>query len=160
MKLRHYLLAVCALTVTTSLAQVQSSIELRVVAQREVEVTTDAGTREYRLIPAIEVRPGEEVVYTIFFKNVGDLPATDIVIDDPIPAQMYLKAGTVFGPGTDVSYSVDGGKSFAKSGALAVVDQGVAREARPEEYTHIRWIFRDTLKPGDENIVGFRAILR
>ncbi|MDH3715177.1 MAG: hypothetical protein OET44_15185 [Gammaproteobacteria bacterium] len=160
MKLGHYLLAVCASTAATSLAKAQNSIELRVVAQQEVEVTTDAGIREYRLIPATEVLPGQEVVYTIFFKNVSDLPATDIVIDDPIPAQMYLKAGTVFGSGTDVTYSVDGGKSFDKPGALAVVDQGVAREARPDEYTHIRWVFRETLKPGDQDIVGFRAILR
>jgi uncharacterized repeat protein (TIGR01451 family) len=159
MKLRHYLLAVCALAVTTSLVQAQN-IELRVVAQQEVEVTTDAGSREYRLLPATEVLPGEEVVYTIFFKNVSDLPATDIVIDDPIPAQMYLKSGTVFGMGTDVTYSVDGGKSFAKAGALAVVEQGVARQAKPDEYTHIRWVFRETLNPGDEHIVGFRAILR
>ena len=160
MQIRHFSLAVGLLIATGHLAHAQSRIELRVVAQQEIEVTTDVGGREYRLLPATEVLSGEEVVYTIFFKNVSDLPATNIVIDDPIPAQMYLKAGTVFGPGTDISYSVDGGKSFAKPGALAVVDQGMAREAKPDEYTHIRWVFHENLDPGDESIVGFRAILR
>ena len=161
MRVRRCWVVICTLFAAgAALAQAQSNIEIRVVAQQEVVVDTDAGYKDYRLIPATSVRPGEEVAYTIFFRNVSDLPATQIVIDDPIPAQVYLKTGSVFGAGTSISYSVDGGKTFDQPAALAVLDQGTPREARADEYTHIRWVFGDTLKPGEERIVGFRAILR
>lgn len=158
---RLFCRVVTVLIVTGALAHAQTNIELRVVAQKEVKVATDDGGWDFRLIPATGVFPGDEIVYTIFFTNVSDLPATNIVIDDPIPAQMYLKEGTVFGAGTVISYSADGGQTFAKPAELAVVDdQGVAREARADEYTHIRWIFREHLAPGREGFVGFRAIMR
>ena len=138
----------------------QSNIGLRVVKQQELRVRTEGGGSDYRLVPASAVNAGDEVLYTIFFKNNGDLPATDIVIDNPIPSGTRLKGGSVFGAGTDVLYSIDQGRAFAHSAELGVIENGQPRQAKPEEYTHIRWVFRQTLLPGHEGMVGFRAVIR
>lgn len=138
----------------------QNNIQLRVVAQQEVEVQTADGKTEYRLVEAATVFPGDEVIYTIFFKNNGQQTATEIVIDDPIPEHMYLKAGSVFGSGTDVTYSIDAGKNFATPEQLLLSENGQQRRAKPAEYTHIRWFFKQSLDIGAEGMVGFRAILK
>ncbi len=160
MRIRGAPATLLGLVLACSAVLAQSNITLRVLAQQEVRVTTEDGSTEYRLVPATTVLPGDEVVYTLFFKNEGDLPATDIVIDDPIPKEVALQGGSVFGAGTEISYSVDGGHTFGRPEQLGMIENGVTRPARPDEYTHIRWVFRETLNSGDERFVGFRAVLR
>ena len=100
-----------AMTGTTALqANAQGSIALKTVAEKEVQVLNANGVKERRLVPAEKVVPGEEVIYTIFFTNVGGQPTDNVVITDPIPANTRYKDGSAFGPGTEISFSVDGAR--------------------------------------------------
>lgn len=136
-----------------------NEIELRVVAQQEIEAVDESGKKTYKMVPVEKIVPGDEVVYTIYFKNVANQPATDIVIDDPVPQNMSYKANSAYGSGTVISYSVDGGKTFAGAEALQVEKDGKKVAATAADYSHIRWNFGATLEPGKEAYVGFRATL-
>ena len=64
-------------------------------------------------------------------------------------------------PGTDIWYSIDHGASFAAADALVVqVADGGQRSAMPDDYTHIRWILKNTLEAGARGFARYRAIVR
>lgn len=107
--------------------------------------------------PADKAIPGTEVIYTTTFKNVGNKPAGNIVINNLLPLHTTLVAGSVFGTNTDITYSVDG-KIFATPNKLTVKDQaGKDIPATVKDYTHIRWSFKGNLAAGKSSQVGFRA---
>jgi uncharacterized repeat protein (TIGR01451 family) len=142
------------------LAQEAGSIRVQTVAEQEQTVVLEDGREERRLVPVTKVVPGDEVVYTIVFTNVGEEPADAVRITNPIPREMRYVEGTAFGPGTRVTYSVDGGQTYAEADALTVVaDDGAARPARVEDYTHIRWELGAPLDPGAKGFARYRAAL-
>jgi hypothetical protein len=71
---------------------------------------------------------------------------------------MTLIANSATGPGSQVTYSLDG-KTFAPAGQLTVQENGVTRSARADEYKHIRWEFKNSLAPGASAYASFRAVL-
>ncbi|MFH1688737.1 MAG: hypothetical protein ABIE42_00690 [Candidatus Eisenbacteria bacterium] len=136
------------------------SVELRTVAETEIEVLDREGRPELRRIEASRVVPGDEVIYTIYYSNTGVETAENVVITNPVPDHMTYMVGSASGNGTAVTYSVDGGMVFAAPGELLVPDGAAGeRPATPSEYTHIRWTLDATLPPSEEGLVGFRARL-
>lgn len=129
---------------------------------RKVETYTDKkGNKKQREVKAEKVVPNDELLYTIYFRNIGKQPASNIVINDPIPKNMTYKIGSAFGSGTDITFSVDGGKTFAKEKKLKVKSKdGKPRAAVANDYTNIRWVFKPKLDPGNKGTVQFRAILK
>jgi uncharacterized repeat protein (TIGR01451 family) len=129
---------------------------------RKVETYTDKkGNKKQREVKAEKVVPNDELLYTIYFRNIGKQPASNIVINDPIPENMTYKIGSAFGSGTDILFSVDGGKTFAKEKKLKVKSKdGKSRPVTASDYTNIRWLFKPKLGPGEKGTVQFRAILR
>jgi hypothetical protein len=75
-----------------------------------------------------------------------------------VPVHMTLVPNSAFGPGSDISFSLDGEK-FAPAGQLTVQENGAARPARADEYKHIRWVFKNPLPPGATAVARFRAVL-
>ena len=62
------------------------------------------------------------------------------------------------GPGTDVTYSVDAGRSFDTPENLKVQEPGGrVRAATAVDYTHIRWQLKNALKGNSVAFVRFRA---
>jgi uncharacterized repeat protein (TIGR01451 family) len=113
------------------------------------------------LVPVQTAIPGDEVVYTVTFTNVGDGAADNIQITNPIPTQMRYVQGSAFGPGTVVVYSTDGGATYAQAEQLKVVDEnGNERQASADDYTHIRWALNAPLAAGDQGFARFRAVVR
>lgn len=153
------MIAAAALTLLT-LSSFASPIVVQTVAEKEVRTVNADGDVKTTMQPAEAVVPGDEVVYTVTFANEGDEPATNIVVTDPVPAQMRYVENSAFGPGTDITFSVDGGKTFAPRDDLAVTDaRGNARPARASDLTHIRWGFRQVLAPGERGYARFKAVL-
>lgn len=160
--MRYRNMAAVALAVLLFAPEVRAQVkhvELDAKVEREVEVVAENGEKTIERQAAEKVMPGETVVYTITARNVGEKPATNVVITDPIPEHMNY-TGSVTGEGTRITFSVDGGKTYDVATALMVPEGEGERLAKPEEYTHIRWRFNDALEPGSAHSVEFRARLQ
>lgn len=98
---------------------------------------------------AMEPGPGitAERLYTLRFHYEGLQPAAGLRIVHELPANERYVAGSATGPGAEISYSVDGGRSFAAPDALS----------NPTNYTHIRWILPGAHPPGTAGLVSYRA---
>lgn len=135
-------------------------VELKSAAQTEKEVLDEKGQKVLRLVPAASVVPGTQVIWTITASNVCDAPAANVLIDNPVPEHMSYLADTAIGAGASISYSLDG-KRFAAPEALQVRESAeLSRSARPDEYTHIRWIFQNPIAAGQVAIARFRAVVK
>ncbi len=156
------ILAVCLATaVVLSAAQAQQAgtIELKNIAEVEMETKDAQGKIERKRVPVATAVPGTEVIYTTTFKNISTRPAANIVINNPVPANTTLVAGSVYGANTDISYSVDG-KTFATPDKLRVKGKdGKEVAATAADYAAIRWSYKGDLPPGKAEVAGFRAVI-
>jgi len=118
------------------------------------------GKKVEQRIEAKEVLPSDVLIYTLTYKNVGDEPAKDINIDDPIPNDTAYVVDSAYGPGSEITFSVDGGKTFNQPSLLSyevdVNGQKVKRNASPEQYTHIRWSIPE-VGVGKSGVASFRV---
>ena len=142
----------------SAFAQDEGHLNVKTVVQKEEVSVNAAGERETRLVPAQTVIPGERVVYTITFRNVGAEPA-EVVITNPIDESLTYVEGSAFGPGAVVEFSVDGGNTFAAADGLVVVEEGAERPATPRDYTHVRWVMQNDLAAGAQGMARFMAVL-
>lgn len=139
----------------------RGTLEVKTEVQKLHEQVDENGEPKTELVAVDTAIPGDEVVYTVTFTNVGEEPADNILITNPIPAQMRYVSGTAFGPGTEVEYSVDGGATWGQATALIVsTESGAERLAEPDDYTHIRWAFNSPLEVGEHSFARFRAVVR
>lgn len=150
--------ALMALLYTPALAQ-QGKIELKTVVEKEQRSTNEAGEEVVQLVTADQVVPGDMVIYTVTYTNVADQSVENVVITNPIAGELEYVAGSAFAPGADVSFSVDGGNSFAELEALRVEREGEEVAATSADLTHIRWTLRESLDPGSQGFARFRARL-
>jgi uncharacterized repeat protein (TIGR01451 family) len=141
-------------------AQEKGCILLKTTAEIEKQTTDERGNPTTRLVPVEKIVPGNEVIYTVSATNVCDRDADAVVIDNPVPEHMNYVADSAIGPGTEVTFSIDGGFKYAKPNALTIANpDGTQRAAAAADYTHIRWVMRNPLKPGSVAFARFRAIL-
>ncbi len=139
----------------------QGKVSLETIAEIEVPIAKENGEIEFRRLPAGRVVPGDEVIYTIRAENIGDESVEDVVITDPVPEHMTYSEGTAVGTGASITFSVDGGSTYAVREKLEVTEaDGTTRPAAASDYTHIRWMFTDALHPGSSRDVRFRAKLQ
>lgn len=139
------------------------SVELVTQVERVVEVI-EKGAKVKKTGPPVKIVPGDEVVYTVTYANKTGKPADQVVVTNPVPKHTRYKDGTAAGAGTDISFSVDGGKTFATPDKLTVTttDKGgkaVVRPATAQDYTHIRWVIRQSVAPGRSGSVTFHAVV-
>lgn len=159
MRISTFALALVLLC-STAMAQSKGSIELKSVAEVEVKVKNEKGETEVRRVDAAKanVLPGDAVVFTTYYSNIGSKPATGVVITNPVPDGMAYLDATAEGKGTRIEFSLDKGKSYGLPETLKVKDRkGKERKARAEEYTHIKWTLGGSLEPGGKGSVSFRA---
>lgn len=140
---------------------VDGAIKVTSIAQMEVAVTDKNGKKVFKRTAVDKAVPGNEVIFTTTFKNTIDKPASDIVINNPIPKDTEYKASSAFGKDCEILFSADGGKTYAPSEELKVKGaDGKQRIALPNEYTDIRWNHRVPLAAGKSGEVGFRAVIK
>lgn len=140
-------------------ATAQEHLDVRTTAQKETLVLNDAGETEKRLVTADVVVPGESVFYTITFTNIGDEPADNVVITNPIAEDLMYVDGSAFGPGMDIQFSVDGGVTFAAANELTIAEDGEVRDAQAADFTHVRWVMQNDLEAGAQGVARFAAVL-
>ena len=146
-------------TLIAAAALAQASVTLESSVQKVEKFVDDAGVVQRRLVAADAVVPGDELRYTITFKNAGAdaVDAGSIVITNPIPDSTVYLDGTAFGSGTEIVFSADAGQTFAT--ADAVTDQD-AEPAAPSDFSTIRWVFQPELQPGEQSYVSFNVRLK
>ena len=150
---------IAALAASTPALSQQGKIELKSVVEKEVRVVNDAGEEVVQLVTADKVVPGDVVIYTVTYTNVADEAVENVVITNPINTALSYVPDSAFAPGADVSFSADGGKSFAALTDLTVERDGAPVAAGVDDLTHIRWILREPLDPGAQGFARFRARL-
>jgi len=135
---------------------------LTIKAIAEVESRSVVGGREVvKLIAADRVVPGDRVLYTLEVRNTGAKTLEAPIIIHPIPEHMRYVANSAVGPGAEVSYSIDGGRSFDSAENLHVNGVGGApHTASAADYTHIRWRLKNNLKVNSVAFVRFRALVK
>ena len=135
-------------------------IEFRNIAEQEVEAKAADGKMEKKRVPVAKAVPGAEVIYTSTFRNVGKRPAANIQVVNPVPANTTLVGGSAFGENTELTFSADGGKTWAAADKVKVIGaDGKERSAAASEFTHVRWVYRGELAPGKQGVVGFRVVV-
>ncbi len=150
-----------ALWAGLAFAEQKGSIELTAVAEKEAVVTDAHGKAVKKLVPAGKVLPGDEIVYSVLYKHVGDKPAENVVIDNPIPEHMVYVDGSAEGRDAAITFSVDGGKTYRPAKGLTVKGpDGKPRPATAADYTGVRWTLKKPLKPRESGRVSFRARLK
>jgi len=147
------------LTLMAVSAVAQGHLDVRTIVQKEETFVNEAGESEKRLVAADIVVPGVRVFYTITFTNTSDESADKVVVTNPIAEGLVYVNGSAFGPGTDITFSVDGGASFAAADDLTVTEDGESRPAEAKDFTHIRWVMRSDLAAGAQGTARFAAIL-
>jgi len=153
------LLAVLLILSGNALAQ-QDTIRLEHKAEQRQRFTDDNGAEQTRMVPAGRVLPGEELLFTVTYTNVGEQPAENITITNPVPEHMDYVLRSAAGDNAAVTFSVDGGESFGAAQELAVTDaQGTQRPAAAGDFTHVRWVVASDVAPGDSGTVQFTAIV-
>ena len=103
----------------------------------------------------------DELIVSVRFANSSDHVLDAIRITSPIPPDLSYVSDSASGPGADVLYSVDGGRSFGRPEELTMqVPDGNVRGAEPADYTHVRWVLRASLDAGASGVARFRVVPR
>ena len=150
-----YLMILMLALILPSLATAAPNVKVSIAAEKEV-VIIEQGKRVKKRVSADEVFPGDTVYYILTFDNKGNEEAKDVVLVDPIPESTMYINGTAFGPGSEITFSIDQGKTYKNPSLLSYKVDGKKRVASPEQYTHIRWIVK-SLKPGKSGHAGFQV---
>lgn len=152
-------LAVVLLPFVSTAAEAKPQLQMSVVAEKEVTVT-EAGKAVVKRVKADKSAPGETLVFTLSYRNTGDEKAVDVKLDNPLPNGTRYVADSATGANTQISYSVDGGRTFAKPDQLSLekVSAGKKEKVRAQaaDYTTIRWVISE-IQPGQGGQVSFRA---
>ncbi len=114
------LLLVSALVSGSALAEEKGHLELKTTAQQEIEKFNEEGKKVVERVPAAKVIPGDVVIYTISYKNISEEAAENVFITNPVPEHMTYVDGSVEGEGTVITFSADGGATYAAPDALRV----------------------------------------
>ena len=141
--------ALCAVAIALSArADTGDTPTDHIVTHVSAEVLSRPAAGDAKLHTAERVVPGDVLIYTVEVRNAGQYSVESAVVIQPIPRHTMYVADSAVGPGVDVDYSVDGGRTFASAQSL---------HASAAEYTHIRWRLHNRLKPQSTAFVRFRA---
>jgi uncharacterized repeat protein (TIGR01451 family) len=134
----------CALGLLVGAAPVLAEVVLQTSVVKVESVLEANGRVKRQLLPADEVVAGEELRYTITFRNDSDMAveAGRIVITNPLPDGTRYVAGSAGGDDTRLEFSADG-ESFST--------------AEPADVRALRWTYQGELRPGDDSDVFFHV---
>ena len=126
-----------------------------VFVERQVEKPD--GRTAVVLEQPVTVVPGDNLVFVVKYKNVGNLPATDFSVTNPLPKAVTFNGTS---DGTEI-VSIDGGKSWGPLSALKITrEDGEVRPALMSDVTHIKWKFNRSLSAGSEGKLVFRGTVK
>lgn len=144
-------------------AQQAPQLDLKTTVQKEIKVKKK-GKWAVVTVPAEKTGPGDVLVYTIAYLNVGKSPAVDARIVNPVPRGAVLLPESAGGKDADVTCSIDNGASWHKPPLMIRIKNraGVEEEkpAPAERYTHVQWVIKKPVLPGQSGQVHFKATVK
>ena len=132
-----------------------AQVELKTDMFKVVETQKENGTSKIEWVAADSIVPGDKVGYRISFSNKGEKPADNIVLNNPIPDNTVYVADSARGANSNILFSVDGGKQFAKPEQLFIKVNGKKRPATDKDYTHVQWALSSALPAGKDGSVQY-----
>jgi len=153
--------AIFLLTGATALAAEQGpKLKLNIVMAKEVK-TKKAGKELVELVTTDKAEVGDTIVYTITYTNEGTSVAKQANITDPVPANTVYVLDSAKGKDTEVTFSVDGGKTYHKPPVMVKGKDSKGNEidkpAPAEAYTHVRWVVVKDIQPGKSGQTIFKV---
>ena len=139
---------VAAFVVTASAASAKPNVQLKL----DGELVQHDAKGDVKLVPlaSAELKTGQTVRYDIVATNQGTDPAAKLMPVGKIPSGTAYEAGSASSATSlRVEFSIDGGKTWAKSPTIKVTTPTgvVVKPADPSSYTTIRWIAAKPLAP-------------
>jgi uncharacterized repeat protein (TIGR01451 family) len=145
------------------LAQPEARLELKTTAEKEVKVQKNGRWIAERA-PLDKSRPGDLLVYTIAYQNMGKSPILDATIVDPIPVGTVYVLDSAEGRDTEIACSIDGGHAYQKPPVIIRVKKpDGTEESRPapaDRYTHVQWVIKKPVPPGESGRVSLKVTVR
>lgn len=147
-----------------SMALAAGNIDIKIKAQKLTTVIKD-GKKMPKAVPTSKFQPGDTIVYTITYTNNSNEPVTNAEINDPIPDGTAYIPDSAKGEGTEITFSIDKGKTFHKPTLLYYeVGAGSKKKekkvASPDLYTNIRWTIAKPLPPKASGSVSFNVLVK
>jgi uncharacterized repeat protein (TIGR01451 family) len=105
-------------------ARASEAVDVTLVAEVRDEEEL-AGRSFARLMPAKVLRQGQEVFYTVRIHNLSAAAARDVVVVQRIPQNTTYMPNSAGGPGAEITFSADGGQSFAREGQVTIAEHAV-----------------------------------
>jgi uncharacterized repeat protein (TIGR01451 family) len=145
-------------------AETANQVTISSEAQIERVETSNEGKERtvYKNPGDVIIVPGDKVVFTLKYANIGATPATGFKATNPMPGPIQF-----LGSSEDwAEVSVDGGKSWGLLSKLTVPVKSVTetgetvRPAMVEDVTHVRWVFSTAIAPGAKGSVSYRGIIK
>jgi uncharacterized repeat protein (TIGR01451 family) len=144
-------------------ARQEPKLDLKTTVEKEVKVKKQ-GKQVLERRTVDKTAPGDVLVYTIAYANTGGGDMVDAVIVNPVPNGVRLNPESVKGMDAEVTCSIDNNRSYHPPPVLVKIKKADGSlESRPAEldrYTHIRWLIKKTLHPGQSGQVSFKAIVK
>ncbi|MBZ2188979.1 DUF11 domain-containing protein [Alcanivorax sp. JB21] len=79
------------------------NMSVQMVAEKEIIVTDEQGAETVQRVVAEDALPGDEIFYTLTYRNDGTSDARDIRLDNPVPAGTRYVPDSAWGDGTEIS---------------------------------------------------------
>lgn len=121
-------------------------------------------TQEGRDLETGQLLSGDRVRISVRCRNKGSSRLRNITITQPIPDSVtYIQTPvpeTRASANTDISYSVDQGRSFSVLGSLKVHQADSTRLATAADVNSIRWVRGLPLRPAQTVVFSFQAIIK
>lgn len=136
---------------------VAAPVELNTHVLVEAKKAAADGSVKISLVPAGHAVPGDHVVYQIAYRNNGKQPASNVVITNPVPAQLAYAGPSANSPAPEVS--TDGVRFGALSQLSVRGADGRVRAATAADVRVVRWRI-NPIAPGGSGQVAFRATIK
>ena len=147
-------------TLTAGAQANQPNLSIRIDVAKEVKQFKD-NKWIFTFVPVDTARRGDIFRYTITYTNLGQTPATDASIVDPVPKGTVYVLNSADGKDAEIFCSIDGGRFFQPPPATYTVrNPDGTWEAKPapaEMYTHIKWTIRKPLAPNESGTLSFKV---
>jgi uncharacterized repeat protein (TIGR01451 family) len=139
-------------------AQDMEGVDTELIAEVLVETRDAANQPVRRFVPATVLSQGETVYYTLRIHNPTGGYLRNVEVIQRIPVNTAYIDQSAAAPGAEVTFSIDGGQSFAPREQLRYVDaNGKTQLVSAQDYTHIKFRLRHPLAPGAVALARFRA---
>lgn len=151
------------LAVIAQAQQEGAKLDLKTTAEKEVKVK-QGGKITTKRIPLDKASPGDVVIYTITYNNVGKGPVLDAVIVDPIPRGVRYIADTAEGKDAEIVYSTDNGRTWQTPPIEMQIKKPNGslekKTVSADRYTHIKWMIKKPVAAGQSGRVSFKVTVK